>query len=343
MVDSDNILTASLAELRTYFEGWHTSNYDELHKRLTPGMRAEINTAINDAISNSTIFDGKYAPIYHANKNNTYGLGTNDLFGHVKVIDNLSEDKYSDGIVLSAHQGYELNEKINSLSSKIDNLRTPTLRIGRGRGLTQEDYDDIKNDPYGDGILNQYIGNGIDWGTGKIEARFNVSNPDRLVIQILDSYGNPMTKTRGKAFLCINGLWKLLDIGIYNGADVRKIQFATEDTTYNAVMWGDQWFFLDIFLYDTVDDTNQLYKGLYKRFLLNYGQNLWDSHVTQGNIYYRNNKPYFIHNGVEKRIRASEGPIKKDGHYFRWERDEYPYGRPLSFPDDIGIGYYENE
>lgn len=58
MTDSDNILTATLAELKTYFEGWHSSNYDELHKGFSSsidGIYNEINNIKNKLINEKII------------------------------------------------------------------------------------------------------------------------------------------------------------------------------------------------------------------------------------------------------------------------------------------------
>ena len=48
MTDSDNILTATLAELKTYFEGWHQSDYARLHINF----QDQINDIKNKIIDN---------------------------------------------------------------------------------------------------------------------------------------------------------------------------------------------------------------------------------------------------------------------------------------------------
>lgn len=50
-------------------------------------------------------------PLFHASTNITYGVGTTSLFGHVKLANDLTNSSYSNGVALSAYQGYLLNNK----------------------------------------------------------------------------------------------------------------------------------------------------------------------------------------------------------------------------------------
>lgn len=56
----------------------------------------------------------EYAKTNHADSENSYGLASNSLFGHVKLIDNLNQTSFKDGLALSANQGKILDDKINS-------------------------------------------------------------------------------------------------------------------------------------------------------------------------------------------------------------------------------------
>lgn len=69
---------------------------------------ATIRTELDQAKTDIT---GK-APKSHAVTAATYGLGTGTNYGHVKVINNLSQTSNVDGTVLSAYQGKVLNDKI---------------------------------------------------------------------------------------------------------------------------------------------------------------------------------------------------------------------------------------
>ena len=63
-----------------------------------------------------------YAPKNHASTFTTYGVGSNNNYGHVKVVDNLSSTAYRDGEVLSARMGNTLNGRIDDANSKVDGV-----------------------------------------------------------------------------------------------------------------------------------------------------------------------------------------------------------------------------
>ena len=56
------------------------------------------------------------APTNHASSSTGYGIGSSSNYGHVKIIDNLNTSNSTNGEALSAHQGYELNSKIENLN-----------------------------------------------------------------------------------------------------------------------------------------------------------------------------------------------------------------------------------
>ena len=56
-----------------------------------------------------------YKPKIHSSTNNDYGWGSETEYGHNKIIDNLTRDRFVNGESLAAHQGYELNKKIKTL------------------------------------------------------------------------------------------------------------------------------------------------------------------------------------------------------------------------------------
>lgn len=60
-----------------------------------------------------------YAPVPHNVNTNVYGLGTNSLYGHVKIVNNLNSSNYIDGEVLSAYQGKVLSDKISAVSKNM--------------------------------------------------------------------------------------------------------------------------------------------------------------------------------------------------------------------------------
>lgn len=61
------------------------------------------------------------AIINHAAQDGTYGLGSADYYGHVKVINNLDSTEYNTGEALSAYQGAVLNNKVLARTASIPN------------------------------------------------------------------------------------------------------------------------------------------------------------------------------------------------------------------------------
>lgn len=71
-------------------------------------------SSIDFALSNHNHGDS-YAPKKHDSAANTYGLGSQSAFGHVKVIDDLSHETYNEGEALSAKQGNKLSNDIKDV------------------------------------------------------------------------------------------------------------------------------------------------------------------------------------------------------------------------------------
>ena len=59
-----------------------------------------------------------FAETKHSSPDNSYGVGTTDLYGHVKVVNNLNTPSNVSGEALSAYQGKVLNDKINSINTQ---------------------------------------------------------------------------------------------------------------------------------------------------------------------------------------------------------------------------------
>lgn len=81
-----------------------------------------INTKIDTAL-------GKKAPTSHAIDDATYGKGTADVFGHVKIANNLTTTS-TDSIALAAAQGRALKESISNINGsniKLDNSSSTTV------------------------------------------------------------------------------------------------------------------------------------------------------------------------------------------------------------------------
>ena len=110
-----------------------------------------LSNSHQDTVINATLLNGlssdKYLkvaekdsmtfyPKIHASTNTNYGVGSNSEYGHNKVIDNLNRERYIDGEALSAHQGYELNERLSDLESNIskNDIRILISRKSDGAG-----------------------------------------------------------------------------------------------------------------------------------------------------------------------------------------------------------------
>lgn len=89
-------LTATAAELNV-LDGI-TATVTELN--YMDGVTSNVQTQLN----------GK-APTSHASSASTYGLGTTANYGHVKTVNGLTTSSHSNGLALSAYQGYVLNNK----------------------------------------------------------------------------------------------------------------------------------------------------------------------------------------------------------------------------------------
>lgn len=89
------------------------------------------------ALNNHT-HENEYARTNHADAGNTFGLGSNSLYGHVKLIDNCNQSDYRDGEALSAKQGKILNDKIDS---EIQNISASW------REIKSNDYYDLHYNP----------------------------------------------------------------------------------------------------------------------------------------------------------------------------------------------------
>ena len=68
-----------------------------------------------------------YAQTNHASSQATYGLGTTGVYGHNKVINNLTSTEFRNGESLSAYQGKLLNDLISSSKAEVTKWEQITL------------------------------------------------------------------------------------------------------------------------------------------------------------------------------------------------------------------------
>lgn len=68
-----------------------------------------------------------YAQTNHASSQATYGIGTTGVYGHNKVINNLTSTEFRNGESLAAYQGKVLNDLINSSKAEVTKWEKITL------------------------------------------------------------------------------------------------------------------------------------------------------------------------------------------------------------------------
>lgn len=117
--------------------------YDDLITRLNSfderfiskeELQTEVNKLIIDANTlmgfSSTDFSltnhnhqNEYARTNHADAESTFGIGSNSLYGHVKLVDDCNQSSFREGEALSARQGKILMDKINTDMQSISSWR----------------------------------------------------------------------------------------------------------------------------------------------------------------------------------------------------------------------------
>lgn len=102
-------------------DGTDESLNAELRRSGDAGSYA-VSLVYNDGSGNKSFYsligaDGsrQFPPLSHASSESTYGLGTTASYGHVKTVNGLTQSSHSNGLALSAYQGYVLNSKLGSI------------------------------------------------------------------------------------------------------------------------------------------------------------------------------------------------------------------------------------
>lgn len=76
-------------------------------------------------------------PKSHSSTEIEYGVGTENSYGHCRVMNNLTTDSFTSGQALSAYQGYLLNDKIENLTTNLSQLNGLTIQLIDGLSCTQ--------------------------------------------------------------------------------------------------------------------------------------------------------------------------------------------------------------
>lgn len=92
-------------------EARYSFTYNEATARMIIGIYS------NNTITYTTPTGG--APQYHRSTDTTYGIGSENYYGHNKVINNLTTASYTEGESLSAYQGKVLKDAIDGKQASI--------------------------------------------------------------------------------------------------------------------------------------------------------------------------------------------------------------------------------
>ena len=167
---------------------------------------SELKTALNENIIddeqiqvNATLFDGhnseyyalaehnhsgQFAPYTHQSTTAaTYGAGTQDQYGHVKVRDDLNARNLNISEALSSHQGYELNNRLTTVETSNSELAEAyynnSLRIKVGRWSDSQGEDGTRiqvNEGSGNGIYAHLYCDKPDYDLSNREIIFVLNN-----------------------------------------------------------------------------------------------------------------------------------------------------------------------
>ena len=147
-------------------KGLSTNDYTTEEKNKLAGISAGATNITVDAALSSTSTNpvenqaintalGGKAPISHASSTSTYGLGTTSNYGHVKIVNGLTQSAHQNGIALSAYQGKVLNDgKVDKVSGKglstndfTDVYKNKIDQLGEDLNSINMDWDSITNKP----------------------------------------------------------------------------------------------------------------------------------------------------------------------------------------------------
>lgn len=124
VIDSTYVTYADLRNIIA-----NTGGVEDINATTLNGL--DGSTFITQSQASSMSFN----PKAHASSQQTYGLGTNSLYGHVKLRNDLNGGNVA-GEALTAYQGKLLNDKINEINSKVDknNVRILVGRASDNKG-----------------------------------------------------------------------------------------------------------------------------------------------------------------------------------------------------------------
>ena len=111
---------ANSSDLGTVATSNSYEDLDDIPSSFTPSSHTH---AISEVTNLQTSLDAK-APKSHASSATTYGVGTTANYGHCKTVNSLTQSSHSNGLALSAYQGYVLKGLIDDLNDLIGDAIT---------------------------------------------------------------------------------------------------------------------------------------------------------------------------------------------------------------------------
>jgi len=111
---------ANSSDLGTVATSNSYEDLDDIPSSFTPSSHTH---AISEVTNLQTSLDAK-APKSHASSATTYGVGTTANYGHCKTVNSLTQSSHSNGLALSAYQGYVLKGLIDDLDDLIGDAIT---------------------------------------------------------------------------------------------------------------------------------------------------------------------------------------------------------------------------
>jgi len=111
---------ANSSDLGTVATSNSYNDLDDIPSSFTPSSHTH---AISEVTNLQTSLDAK-APKSHASSATTYGIGTTSSYGHCKTVNSLTQSSHSNGLALSAYQGYVLKGLIDDLDDLIGDAIT---------------------------------------------------------------------------------------------------------------------------------------------------------------------------------------------------------------------------
>ena len=152
----------------------------------------EINATTLNGLNGSTwvtiqqLENMSFNPKPHASTTQTYGIGTDNNYGHVKIIDNCQKTQFVSGEALSAHQGNALIQKIatneNKINSNINRISTLEQKIENIP--TKSDYRKI---------TIARLRNGAYEGDEHLTLDLDVNFHDHVYARVVDSNNSPIS------------------------------------------------------------------------------------------------------------------------------------------------------